>query len=203
VRNPELLPEQDKATPQIIEFPLRPADNTSKLFLGRKYLRQVAITGGVQSCFLTSFLNGAIEMGRLKFTEAKQVQDHMVQDSHAWFSPSEDHPLGMRKFNKDIEDIRWQISKMFGLNLPVNDFFGHKFPNLDEMVKGFLAYGYSLVVTDERHSVLAARMYPLKNSEDQVMIIDPMKPNSPYLLTTTEVANYAEKNTNGYFVLMQ
>lgn len=151
-----------------------------------RFIKQIAIPGGIQSCYPTSLLNGWINQRTLTTQEALSIQGQIIAEDNKWFSvPFERGGITLRTFNRNPHDLRDFASAEVGRKLELEVWETGKLHNLGMHMRNMIVYGYSVVGGDTVHAVL---LRSSQNKEDKFGKIDPRVPEQTTFVTAKNVA---------------
>ncbi len=166
---------------------------SSELFSPRpKFIKQVAIPGGVQSCYPTSLLNGWINQRTLSTQEALSIQGRIIAEDNKWFSaPFERGGITLRTFNRNPHDLRDFASAEVGRELEIEVWEIRKLHNLGMHLRNMIVYGYSVVGGDTMHAVL---LQSYQKEQDKFGKIDPRIPDQTTMVMAKNITQMFSLN---------
>lgn len=169
---------------QVVQWEQQPQTRLNRTEL----LAQIAIPGGIHSCFVTTALNGGIVTGKLTHDEAARVQEIVTSDAYRdrW-GEREIRGQTILTWQRDIAaETRQIIGREFPFRFIDPTWCGFSSNTLQPFLRERLAQGYALSWGDEIHQRLAVGASMDGTATE---IVDPY---SPLTEQTASIAAIAE-----------
>lgn len=155
---------------------------------------------GLQTCYTTSILNGAIAIGKLSSDQAQQVQTLLTTEFGGGYE-SVVFPNGgrFRVWQGNPKNISLAVRLATGIELIIHEIDLFEYPKIEEprivsLIRQSLYQGDTVVGTWSNHARVGTR--DLKNP-NRLVVVDPLFPNQPYV---KPIRYFAQKTLSGGFL---